>query len=133
MELPDLPLALVREFSMPRVSKEARDEYARVGDWLDLKRAMVTPHAVAVVRAYNDQVAKVDVLYGEYRKVHLLSARAGEIRHHLDLECPILWRHVRNVRELIQVDKVNKFIEQSAWNYQTSRVHWSLCSYAGSV
>ena len=128
MELPDLPLALVREFSRPRVSKEARDEYAKVGDWPDLKRVMVTPHAIAVVRAYNDQAAKVESIYVEYRKVHLLSARAGEIRDQLDLECPILWRHVRNVRELIRVDKV-KFLKQSAWNAQTSRV----CSFARPV
>lgn len=133
MELPDLPLALVREFSMPRVSKEARDEYARVGDWPDLKRVMVTPHAIAVVRAYNDQAAKVEAIYVEYRKVYLLSAQAGEIRNQIDLECPILWQHVRNVRELITLDKVNKFLEQSAWNYQTSRVHWSLVSFARSV
>jgi hypothetical protein len=92
----------------------------------------VTPHAVAVVRAYNNQAAKVESLYVEYRKVHLLSARAGEIRDQLDLECPILWRHVHNVREMITLDKMNKFIEQTAWNYQTSRVHWSLCSFAGS-
>lgn len=132
MELPDLPLALVREFSRPRVSKEARDEYAKVGDWPDLKRVMVTPHAIAVVRAYNDQAAKVESIYVEYRKVHLLSARAGEIRDQLDVECPILWRHVRNVRELIRVDKVMKFLKESH-GMTRPRVHWSLFSFARPV
>lgn len=56
MELPDLPLALVREFSRPRVSK-ARDEYAKAiqhGFWPRLNRAMLNPHAIEIVRRYNE-------------------------------------------------------------------------------
>lgn len=75
MELPDLPLALVREFSRPRVSKEARDEYAKAIQQgfrliqLDhqsrLKRAMVMPHAVEIVRRYNETMDAIDAICRE--------------------------------------------------------------------
>lgn len=57
MEFPDLVLALIREFSRPRVSKEALQEYLKVvrtfGDWPSLKRKMMAPDAVSVVRKFN--------------------------------------------------------------------------------
>ena len=75
MELPDLPLALVREFSRPRVSKEARDEYAKaiqhgfrliqLGHRSRLKRAMVTPHAIEIVRRYNETMDVIEAICRE--------------------------------------------------------------------
>ena len=72
MELPDLPLALVREFSRPRVSKEARDEYAKAiqhGFWLiqlghrsRLYRAMLMPHAIEFVRRYNETMDVIEAI-----------------------------------------------------------------------
>ena len=57
MEFPDLVLALIREFSRPRVNKEALEEYQKVvcefGYWPSLKRKMVTLEAVVVVREFN--------------------------------------------------------------------------------
>ena len=57
MEFPDLVLALIREFSRPCVSKEALQEYLKVvrtfGDWPSLKRKMMAPDAVSVVRKFN--------------------------------------------------------------------------------
>ena len=84
MELPDLPLALVREFSRPRVSKEARDEYAKVilvyGPWPQLKQAMVTPHAISVVRAYNRETELIEELELMYRETPLNTPRSARIR-----------------------------------------------------
>jgi hypothetical protein len=68
MELPDLPLALVREFSRPRVSKEARDEYAKViqdGFWPRLNRAMVKPRAIEIVLRYNETTDAIDAICRE--------------------------------------------------------------------
>lgn len=74
MELPDLPLALVREFSRPRVSKEARDEYTKAiqhgfwlaaRSWYRLERAMVTPHAIETVRGYNETMDAIDAICRE--------------------------------------------------------------------
>ena len=57
MEFPELVLALIRDFSRPRVNKEALQEYLTVvrniGDSPCLKRKMVTPEAVEVVREFN--------------------------------------------------------------------------------
>ena len=57
MEFPELVLALIRDFSRPRVNKEALQEYRTVvrniGDSPSLKRKMVTPEAVEVVREFN--------------------------------------------------------------------------------
>lgn len=84
MELPDLPLALVREFSRPRVSKEARDEYAKVilvyGPWPRLKRAMITPHAISVVRAYNRETELIEELELMFRETPLSTPRSARIR-----------------------------------------------------
>ena len=57
MEFPDDIHDLIREFSRPRVNKEALQEYLKVvhkvGNWSSLKRKMVTPEAVEVVREFN--------------------------------------------------------------------------------
>jgi len=72
MELPDLPLALVREFSRPRVSKEGRDVYQKYvnlyGPSPAVLRKMVTPHGVSVVAAYiyeHEVVEELLLIYGE--------------------------------------------------------------------
>ena len=87
MELPDLPLALVREFSRPRVSKEARDEYAKVilvyGPWPRLKQAMVTPAAIKVVRDYNLETELIEELELMYRETPLNTVRSVRIRSEL--------------------------------------------------
>lgn len=58
MEFPDVVLALIHEFSRPRVNKEALKEYVKVVRRVrnldpSLKRKMVTSEAVAVVREFN--------------------------------------------------------------------------------
>lgn len=87
MELPDLPLALVREFSRPRVSKEARDEYAKVilvyGPWPRLKQAMVTPAAIKVVRDYNLETERIDELALMYSETPLNTPHSVQIRSEL--------------------------------------------------
>ena len=84
MELPDLPLALVREFSRPRVSKEARDEYNKIilvyGPWPRLKQAMVTPAAIKVVRDYNLETELIHELELMYRETPLNTPHSARIR-----------------------------------------------------
>lgn len=99
MELPNDVLALVREFSRPRVTKEARDECRRAGDCAALRHMMVTPQAIQIVRDYNNQNEKVRSIYALYCSVSMFSAEAELLRKELDIECPILWRHVRILRE----------------------------------
>lgn len=87
MEFPDLVLDLIRQFSRPRVSKEARDEYAKVirvyGAWPRLKRAMVTPAAIKVVRDYNLETELIEELELMYRETPLNTVRSVRIRSEL--------------------------------------------------
>ena len=57
MEFPDIVCALIHEFARPRVNKDALKEYRLVvrwvGHWTSLKKKMVTPEAVEVVREFN--------------------------------------------------------------------------------
>ena len=87
MEFPDLVLDLIRQFSRPRVSKEARDEYAKVilvyGPWPRLKQAMVTPAAIKVVRDYNLETELIEELELMYRETPLNTVRSVRIRSEL--------------------------------------------------
>ena len=78
MEFPDIVLALIHEFSRPRVNKEALQEYLKVvrrvrnmGNWApSLKRKMVTPEAVDVVREFNrvsDLIQRLQIERNELR------------------------------------------------------------------
>jgi hypothetical protein len=57
MELSELPLALIREYSRPRIGKEAREEYQRYvkhrGPDPAVLRAMLTPEGITAVREYT--------------------------------------------------------------------------------
>jgi len=87
MEFPDLVLDLIRQFSRPRVSKEAREEYAKVilvyGPWPRLKRTMVTPAAINVVRDYNRETEHIDELELMYRETPLNTPHSAQIRREL--------------------------------------------------
>lgn len=85
MELPDLPLALVREFSRPRVSKEGREVYqkyvALYGPSPSVLRKMVTSNGVSVVAAYireRDLLKELLLIYDEIIPFH--STRAARLR-----------------------------------------------------
>jgi len=84
MELPDLPLALVREFSRPRVSKEGRDIYQKYvnlyGPSPAVLRKMVTPHNVSVVAAYIHEHEVVEELSLIYREMPWQTTRAARLR-----------------------------------------------------
>ena len=82
MEFPDIVLALIHEFSRPRVNKEALKEYVKVVRRVrnmdpSLKRKMVRPEAVAVVREFNrvsDLIQCLQIERNEVRTVQLTSA-----------------------------------------------------------
>ena len=84
MELPDDILDLIRQFSRPCVSKEARDEYNKIilvyGPWPRLKRAMVTPAAIKVVRDYNLETELIHELELMYRETPLNTPHSARIR-----------------------------------------------------
>ena len=105
MEFPDLVLALIREYAQPRVSKEARDEYKKIikiyGAWPRLKQSMVTPHAIQLVRAYNQETDLIDELELMYRETPLNTPRSAQIRTMLRERYE--WRRFRgrNIRVLL--------------------------------
>ena len=84
MELPDLPLALVREFSRPRVSKEGRDVYQKYVNLRGRSRIvlqkMVTPHGVSVVAAYIREHEVSEELLLIYGEVPWQTTRAARLR-----------------------------------------------------
>lgn len=88
MELPDLPLALVREFSRPRVSKEARDVYQKYvnlyGPSPAVLRKMVTSHGVSVVAAYIHEHEVSEELLLIYREVPWKTTRGARLREALN-------------------------------------------------
>ena len=68
MEFPDDVLSLIREYSRPLISKEALYEYKRARGmyWgTALKKKMTTPHAVEIVRRYNDTTDVIDAICRE--------------------------------------------------------------------
>lgn len=84
MEFPDDVLALIREYARPRVSKEALVEYNKAikiyGTWPRLKRAMVTPEAIEIVRAYNRETEVIEELQLLYEETPLSTTRSAHIR-----------------------------------------------------
>ena len=65
MEFPDDILALIREFSRPRYTKEALREYKRTMGlfWMwPLKEIMTTQEVVDLVRRYNDTSDAIDAI-----------------------------------------------------------------------
>lgn len=85
MELPDDVLALVRAYARPRVSTEALGEYNKIiqvyGDWPQLKRVMVTPHAIQLVRAYNQETDLIEELQLLFRETPLHTTSSAHIRN----------------------------------------------------
>ena len=79
-EFPDIVLALIHEFSRPRVNKEALNEFSKVvrrvrntGTWgASLKKKMVKPEAVEVVREFNrvsDLIQCLQIERNEFRSL----------------------------------------------------------------
>jgi hypothetical protein len=84
MELPDLPLALIREYSQPRVGKEARAEYRKYvslnGPSPAVLRKMVTPHGVSVVSNYNREAEAIEDLLLVYRVTPFRTTQSSRLR-----------------------------------------------------
>jgi len=121
MELPDLPLALVREFSRPRVSKEARDEYAKVilvyGPWPRLKRAMVTPAAIKVVRDYNLETELIEALELMYREIPLNTPHSARIRSTLRERYEARRFRGRDIRVLLGESAICEIEKRGGYTY----------------
>ena len=87
MEFPEEILALIRQYSRPRVSQEALEDYRRLcetyGEQLDVKRKMVCPHVVDLVHTCNQTNDTIDELYVLYQEVPVMSRRYAEVRRNL--------------------------------------------------
>jgi hypothetical protein len=106
MEFPDDVLRHIQEYARPRVSREARAEYARVaeyyGAWPMLKRKMVTPFAIAVVREHNDVADRIEELQTWYNEISLLNVRSRQIYRLLEEHYDLLRECNERIRALLQ-------------------------------
>lgn len=95
------PVALIHEYSRPRVSKEGRDEYQRYvklhGPSPNVLKAMVTPRGVEVVRAWNGDSEVIEeelkhYLYTPFSTVKAATLRriAAELKDEFDQEILVL-------------------------------------------
>jgi hypothetical protein len=84
MELSELPLALIREYSRPRVSKEGREEYRRYvklhGPSPAVLRAMVTPRGIEVVRGWNGDSEVIEEQLRHYLYTPFSTTKAATLR-----------------------------------------------------
>ncbi len=88
MEFPEVIVALIRQYARPRVSQEALQEYRRLcqtyGEQVDVKRQMVCPTVVQLVRTCNQTNDTIEELYLLYQEVPVLSRLYAEVRRNLD-------------------------------------------------
>jgi hypothetical protein len=116
MELPDDVLSLIREFSRPCFTKESLVEYNKAikiyGAWPHLKRAMVTPAAVQIVRAYNQETEVIEELQVLYNETPLSSTRSAHIRLMLRERGEVRRMRGRAIRVLIAGESVVAAMEK---------------------
>lgn len=84
MELSELPLSLIREYSRPRVGKEGREEYQRYvklhGPSPTVLRALVTSRGVEVVRGWNGDSEVIEEQLRHYLYTPFSTVKAGRLR-----------------------------------------------------
>jgi hypothetical protein len=116
MEFPEEIVALIRQFAKPCFTKEALVEYNKAikiyGAWPRLKRAMVTPKAVQIVRDYNQETDLIEELHLLYGETPLNTTRSAHIRLMLRERGEVRRSRGRAIRVLLAGESIVAAMEE---------------------